>query len=157
MTTVTLEVIEARQNELAELIAKFKAEAAAPIGPVLFLVPEAQIELQPGERYAGAVLGDDGKVSHHLVLLPPHPEERMTWANAIEWARGVGGTLPTRQEQSLLFANLKGQFSGDWYWSSEQHAGDGAYAWSQGFDDGTQDSSHTSYEGRVRAVRRVTA
>jgi hypothetical protein len=115
------------------------------------------IPLTPGERYAGAIVNPDGTLSHHLVLLPNRPENRLSWPAAKAWAASVDGDLPTRREQSLLFANTKDAFEPAWYWSSEQYEGDGAYAWSQDFDYGYQSYGHTSYEGRVRAVRRVTA
>lgn len=59
MTTLTLEAIQAKQDELAELIAKFKVQTSAPTGPTTLVVPEAYIELQPGERagYIAQVTG----------------------------------------------------------------------------------------------------
>lgn len=45
---ITLEAIEAKQSELADLIAKFKKQPAA--GQVLHRFGEVEIELQPGER-----------------------------------------------------------------------------------------------------------
>ncbi|MBC2731350.1 MAG: DUF1566 domain-containing protein [Thiobacillus sp.] len=133
------------------MIAAFEAQAASP-----YHFPEATIELAPGEHYAGIVLGKDGKASYHLVLLPHTPDERLTWNAAVEWAKITGGNLPTRREQSLLFANLKEEFEGDWYWSGEQHAATSGSAWSQSFVNGGQDYYYKSYEGRARAVRRLT-
>ena len=119
-------------------------------------VAAATIELQDGEHYAGLILNADGTPSHHLVLLP-EADKRMPWRAAVEHAKDQGGTLPTRQEQALLFANLKAQFQPAWYWSSDEYADDGSYAWGQYFDYGHQFSYHKSYEGRCRAVRRLTA
>ena len=124
--------------------------------PKLLIVPEASIELQPGERYAGVLLDDVGLVSHHLVLLPGDAA-KITWPDACTWAAKAGGELPTRREQSLLFANLKGEFQPRWYWSGEAYEHDGSYAWDQVFSGGSQGYDHKSYEGRARAVRRVTA
>jgi hypothetical protein len=42
-----------------------------------------------------------------------------------------------------------------WYWSSTQHEAYPDHAWIQYFVDGFQYSSHLSYAGRVRAVRRL--
>jgi hypothetical protein len=109
-------------------------------------------ELQEGERYAGVILNEDGTLSHHLILLPKQPTERLTWNEAVVWAQVE---LPTRQEQSLLFANCKGAFEPAWYWSSEQYASNAYYAWYQFFGNGTQDYDGKGYKGRVRAVRRV--
>ena len=60
-----------------------------------------------------------------------------------------------RREQSLLYANLKSEFEEAWYWSCEEHASDGSYAWGQSFYFGSQSITHKSYEGRARAVRRL--
>ena len=113
------------------------------------------IELQAGERYAGVLLHEDGTPSHHVVLLPGAAEE-VTWQAAKDWAADAGGELPTRREQALLFANAKTAFEEKWYWSGEEHE-DGSYAWFQSFSYGYQGSNRKSYEGRARAVRRVTA
>jgi hypothetical protein len=110
--------------------------------------------LNPGERRAGIALDATGKATHHLILLPQMPAGRLDWDDAMAWAEKAGGTLPTRQEQALLFANCKDAFEPAWYWSSEQYAGDASGAWTQHFDDGYQDTSDKGYKGRVRAVRR---
>ena len=126
--------------------------------PQTLIIREASIELQPGERYAGLVIEAVGVgfVAHHLVLLPAKPDA-MNWAAATEWAATQGGTLPTRQEQALLYANLKAEFEPDWYWSSESYAPNDAYAWFQGFGYGYQGGNRKSYEAQARAVRRLTA
>jgi len=66
-----------------------------------------------------------------------------------------GGELPTRREQSLLYANCKSQFKGEWYWSGEQHAADSYGAWGQLFGNGDQIYGSKSFEARARAVRRL--
>ena len=110
--------------------------------------------LAAGELYAGVILGKDGEPDHHLILLPGAAED-LTWEQAKEWAASVGGELPTRREQSLLFANLKEHFEGAWYWSGEQYAGDSGYAWGQYFGDGGQYNYRKGNEFRARAVRRL--
>lgn len=145
---ITLAHVKAVQAHLAELIEKPQASASTTYG-----IPQAFIELAPGERYAGIVLDGAGEPKHHLVLLPGDAES-ITWPDALEWAKKAGGELPTRQEQALLFANLKGEFQATWYWSSQAHETDGSYAWGQGFGNGNQGSSRKSYEARARAVRR---
>jgi hypothetical protein len=152
MSNVTLQQIEAKHAEIAALIDKFKQQKAAE----WLVLPERSIMLLPGELYAGIMLGDDGKPSHHLVLMPDRAES-VTWDQAVEFAKRVGGELPSRREQSLLFANLKDQFEAAWYWSGEQHESDGSFAWYQYFIDGNQYSNHKSYEGRAVAVRRFPA
>jgi hypothetical protein len=146
---VTIEQIEAEHRRLAELIANLKANT-----PKLLTIPLTHIELQPGEHYAGLLLDDQGAPLHHVVLVPGEAED-VSWDDAMSWARTTGGELPTRREQSLLFANLKSHFREAWYWSGEQHAESASRAWFQGFNDGTQLIDDKSYEARARAVRRL--
>ncbi|MBW7901233.1 MAG: DUF1566 domain-containing protein [Rhodocyclaceae bacterium] len=110
--------------------------------------------LSPGEEYAGLILGKNGEQDYHLILLPGEAE-KVTWPKASEWAGKAGGELPTRREQSLLFANLKEHFKAAWYWSCEQLASDAGFAWDQYFLNGGQGDHHESVEGRARAVRRL--
>jgi hypothetical protein len=112
-------------------------------------------ELAKGERYAGVLLTDDGTPSHHLVLLPGKSTKDLNWEDAKAWAKKQGGELPTRREQSLLMANAKQHIEGRWHWSSEQHAGDSAFAWYQTFSNGYQVINRKDYKLRARAVRRV--
>ena len=110
--------------------------------------------LATGERYAGIALDATGKPTHHVVLLPEQPAERLSWDDAIAWAASIGAELPTRQEAALLFANAKDAFEPAWHWTSEQYAGYASGAWGQNFDVGGQDNGVKGYKGRVRAVRR---
>lgn len=110
-------------------------------------------ELAEGERYAGLILDENGKPAHHVVLLAG--DTSATWKKAVEWAKKQGGELPSRCEQALLFANCKDAFQERWYWSGEQHAEHGDYAWNQTFDDGYQSFSYVTLRLRARAVRRV--
>jgi hypothetical protein len=108
-------------------------------------------QLREGELYAGVILGKDGAPDQHIALLPG--ETRGTWEQANEWAASVGGELPTRREQSLLFANLQEEFEDAWYWSGEQYGSHNA--WLQYFVNGSQDYyDFRDYSGRARAVRR---
>jgi hypothetical protein len=148
MSSITLEQILAKQTELATMIEAIKSAPATTI-----TCPAVHIELAPGEHYAGLVLDATGQPAHHLVLLPGEAEST-TWQDAMDWAAKQEANLPTRQEQALLYANLKGQFSTEWYWSSEQYAA--SSAWDQYFNNGYQFSSSKSHEGRARAVRRLS-
>ena len=152
MTTITIDDVLAAQAKLNTMITALQASAQAQV----LIVHEATIDLQPGETYAGLVLNADGLASHHLVLLPGDADD-VNWQAAIDWATSIGGELPTRQEQALLYANRNGDFQAAWYWSAETHKDDGSFAWSQNFTSGDQYDFHKSYEGRARAVRRVTA
>lgn len=156
MSTTTLEQIKATHAKLAEQIAALERTTNHAAQAVTLVLPQAHIELQPGERYAGAIVDDAGAISHHLILLPGSIDTA-NWQAATAWAQAQGGTLPNRREQALLYANLKAEFQPTWYWSCEVHKDDGAYAWYQDFDDGGQYYSHSSYEGCARAVRRFTA
>lgn len=108
-------------------------------------------ELNPGEVNAGLLM-QDGLPQHWVILLPGDAED-INFADAIAWAKGQGGALPTRAEQSLLFANCRAHFQQDWYWSGEEYSAGGA--WYQDFNTGDQDDCHESYELRARAIRRV--
>lgn len=150
MSTITLDEIQARQTELAALIEQYRTQTSQR----QIEVPGTTIVLQAGEHYAGSTLEADGLVKHDIVLLAARPDLRMTWQDAMEWAASVGGQLPDRQEQALLFANCKQHLQGEWHWSSEEHE-NASYAWSCYFHDGDQSHDHKSYEGCAVAVRRV--
>ncbi|MDR8394985.1 DUF1566 domain-containing protein [Paraburkholderia sp. USG1] len=147
--TITLEAIEAQQSRIAEMIAAFKTQPRASE----YRIDAATIPLAPGERFAGPVLSDDGTPMHYLILLPGEAEE-VDFQAANEWAGERGATLPTRQEQALLYANLKAEFESSWYWSGETHENDSGWAWCTGFSYGIQDSYDKYDELRARAVRR---
>lgn len=109
--------------------------------------------LNEGEIYVGAIIAPDG-TGHRVILLPGDVKDK-DWDAAMEWAKSIGGDLPDRTEQALLFAHSKDQFKTEWYWSNTQHASYSICAWSQDFDDGNQSDDFKTYEGRARAVRRV--
>jgi hypothetical protein len=104
--------------------------------------------------YAGIARGDDTMDDHIVEVLAETPN-KMTWDAAKAWVESIGGTLPTRKEQALLFANVPELFEKEWYWSCEQYAGNDAYAWCQGFGNGGQYGTRENYELRARAVRRL--
>ena len=149
MSTVTLEAVKTKQTELAAMIAALEANAKR-----LVVFPCAEIQLNEGEHYAGIITGKDGEPGHHLILLPEEIE-KSGWDIAIKWAKNGIGQLPTRREQALLYANLKGQFQPSWYWSCEQHASHSDYVWVQHLNVGHQYVSLKSAEWLARAVRRL--
>lgn len=110
-------------------------------------------ELNPGEIYAGAI-GDTAGNLHHVILLFGD-NDAATWQHQKEWAASIGGELPTRLEQALLWQNCREHFKKDWYWSVEEHASEAGWAWFQGFDYGSQDGSNQFGQLRARAVRRL--
>lgn len=144
-----LDKIHQRLDEVTKLCTK---EAAPKPEPTVYALPAAEITLQPGEHYAGLVLDATGKPSHHLVLLAG-AAKGLTWVEANAWAEEHGGQLPTRQEQALLFANLKREFESAYYWSGEKSSS--GSAWLQTFDGGGQGYDYLSHRLRVRAVRRI--
>jgi hypothetical protein len=118
-----------------------------------------QLQIPPlaeGEVYVGAIGDSKGDV-YHVVLLPGD-NKRATWADQLEWAKSIGGDLPNRVEQAMLFANCRDQFEQDAYWSNtpDTDPGYSGWAWSQDFVYGTQSTSHEGNELRARAVRRLS-
>jgi len=110
--------------------------------------------IKEGEQYAGIILGKNGEQNYHLILLSGEIEDA-NWQKSTDWAKSIGGELPTRREQALLYANLKEQFKDKWYWSCEQHAADPDFAWMQFFGYGNQLDFPKSNDYRARAVRRL--
>lgn len=153
MTAVTIELIQAKQTELAALIAQLQAKPVQ--ASTTIYIEEETFDLAPGEHYAGAVLDANGEHMHHLVLMAARPDAEVTWKDALEWAEQAGGALPTRQEQALLFANCKPHLQPRWHWSCEEHEEDASYAWSCYFSNGRQYGYLKSYVGSAVAVRLI--
>ena len=110
--------------------------------------------LKKGEVYAGLILGKNGDPDQHIILMPGQATD-INFKDAEAWAKKQGGSLPTRREQSLLFANCKEEFEQRGYWSCETYSADPAYAWFQYFGNGSQTDFLNSNELRARAVRRL--
>jgi hypothetical protein len=147
--TITLEQIAADHVRIGAMIEAFKKQPQS----TEYRVAAVTIPLAAGERVAGAILNDDGTLSHYVILLPGEAES-VNWQDAVAWATERGGELPTRREQSLLFANLKDGFESAWYWSGERHEENSGWAWYQSFGYGGQNGGAQRYEFRARAVRR---
>ena len=114
-----------------------------------------QLQLPPlaeGEIYVGAI-GDAAGNLHHVILLPGDNDDA-THEAQLEWAKSIGGDLPTRIEQAMLWANHRDQFKKDWYWSNEILHAESGWAWCQHLY-GYQYDYRRSYELRARAVRRL--
>lgn len=109
-----------------------------------------------GATVMGVMAGENGQPDYLLLDLGVEPAKDLTWQEALDWAKSVGGELPTRREQAMLFANRReGQYKPRWYWSCEPYAGVERYAWVQGFGYGGQGGNRKDGRGRARAVRRV--
>jgi len=109
--------------------------------------------LADGETYVGAIVKADG-TGHRIVLLPGD-NNAASWQAQMEWAKSIGGNLPSRIEQAMLFAYHHDAFKPTWYWSNEQRAAYSDYAWYQNFLNGLQIYDSTYGKLRARAVRRV--
>jgi hypothetical protein len=109
-------------------------------------------ELNEGEIYVGAIIAPDG-TGHHVILLDGDHDDS-DWDASMAWAKSIGGDLPDRVEQALLFKHLADRFKQSWYWSNTQHSGTSDSAWYQYFNYGNQGYSSKYYELRARAVRR---
>lgn len=110
-------------------------------------------ELNEGEIYAGAIINKDG-VGHHVILLAGDKDDG-PWQEAMDWAKNLGGDLPNRVEQALLFDGCKAEFKEDWYWSNTTHKNNAEWAWCQDFGNGYQVTTHKGRKLRARAVRRL--
>ena len=115
-----------------------------------------QLQLPPlaeGEIYVGAI-GDTAGDVYHVILLPVDNDDD-TWQTQMDWAKSIGGDLPTRVEQAMLWANHRDQFQKYWYWSNETHHSESGWAWCQHFGYGGQHYGLKDTELRARAVRRL--
>lgn len=129
---------------------KTKAPAAATIP-----LPRIHSTYAGGE-VMGVVMGENGQPDYLLIDLGVEPKNNVTWGEAKTWAASVGGDLPTRREQAVMFGNrLEGQYKPRWYWSGEAHASEPSWAWVQYFFNGTQYDGRKANRTRARAVRRV--
>ena len=108
--------------------------------------------LADGEIYVGSI-GDAAGNMHHVILLPGDNDDA-DWNSQKKWAASIGGDLPNRIEQSMLWASHRDQFKEDWYWSNEPNASYAGYAWYQHFGDGDQ-GLYQPAQLRARAVRRL--
>ena len=111
-------------------------------------------QLKKGELYVGGTIDAGGKITHTILL--PGDKADVNWKVALAWAKSVGGDLPNRIEQAMLWAHHAGKFQKRYYWSNEQCADASGYAWGQGFFSGVQSYWHEGRKGMARAVRRVT-
>ena len=110
-------------------------------------------KLADGEIYVGTI-GDALGNLHHVILLPGDNDDA-THEAQIEWAKSIGGDLPSRIEQAMLWANHRDLFQKDWYWSNETHHAESGWAWNQNFLNGIQYYDTRNTELRARAVRRL--
>ena len=101
--------------------------------------------------FAGVITQSNG--AHFAVVLLPDRGSKLTWKKAMNWAKKLGGELPTRPAAAMLFANAKASLPRGWYWTNE--AADASYAWSCYFGTGHHYGHLKSYEGSAVAVRLI--
>ena len=106
--------------------------------------------LNEGEIHIAALTDANGEL-YHLILLSGDNDDA-THAAQLGWAKSIGGDLPSRVEQALLWERARDQFKKDWYWSNETESG---WAWYQDFRNGYQGYDSKYHKLRARAVRRL--
>jgi len=147
MTEATLELVQAKQAELAALIDALTRK------PQALQLPAAVIQLTGDEWYAGAVLNEDGTIKHHLVAVTH--TTGLDFDEAQEWAKDRGLSAPTKQEARLIVAHRYNRLADlSWFWTCEPHS-ESSYAWFCHLYHGTVYYRHRSASGGAVAVRRV--
>ena len=111
-------------------------------------------DLKKGELYVGGTIDAGGKVTHTILL--PGEKADANWKDALAWAKSVGGDLPNRIEQAMLWAHHADKFQKRYYWSNETYAAGSDSAWFQSFYYGYQSFWLKGFKAMARAVRRVT-
>jgi hypothetical protein len=148
--SITLQDIESKQDELLALIASFKQQSQT----TTLRIPAIELELQPGEWYAGAVLNEDGSVKHHTIVAKVSADGN-DFDAAQDMAADAGLSAPTFQEARLIVAHRYGRLAGmSWFWLAEPHS-NSAYAWYCYLGSGNVNYNHRSAGGGALAVRRV--
>ena len=100
----------------------------------------------------GEIYGEKGKYA--LYLSPKETEKKfITWYEAVDYCKSLGGELPTLGELEYLYDNHKEEFQRTYYWSSSQGS---TYSWLMVFRNGDRIGSAKTNRHRVRAVRRVS-
>ncbi|WP_419692207.1 DUF1566 domain-containing protein [Burkholderia gladioli] len=118
-----------------------------------------QIQLPPlaeGEIYLCGFVNAAGDVTHTILL--PGDNADASWQAQLDWAKSVGGDLPTRAELVIAYEQHRDQFQAEAYWSNtpDTDPGYSGWAWYQVFGNGYQDDGPQYYEFRARAVRRLS-
>ncbi|HDR9036082.1 TPA: DUF1566 domain-containing protein [Burkholderia vietnamiensis] len=118
-----------------------------------------QIQIPPaadGEIYLGSFVDKNGDVTHTYLL--PGDNDRATWREQMEWAKSIGGDLPTRAELLMAYEQHRDLFQKAVYWSNSPDDDPDYAGWAccQHFGHGDQGGTPQSYELRARAVRRLS-
>ena len=112
-----------------------------------------------GGIFAGLMRGRDGEKDYALILGPALKSGTFDEVSKKAAAAKADGhkdfRLPFRNEQSLLYANLKDKFKPAWYWSCERRPGGEDFAYAQIFGNGSQLKWDVDYDSLGVAVRVV--
>lgn len=127
--------------------------SAKPVRKELKAIIAMMPKIAANEVNAGLIMGKHGAPSHWLIDV--NAEQEGSFAESLEFAKKNNLDLPTRREQSLLFANAADRFQKRWYWSKEEYAGLSDSAWVQDFGYGGQGYDRKGTRGLARLVRRV--
>jgi hypothetical protein len=114
-----------------------------------------QVQIPPlaeGEIYLCGIVDANGDVTHTILL--PGDNDDASQETQFAWAQSLGGDLPNRIEQAVMFAKFRDRFQRDAYWSNESCDWNASYAWCQDFDSGPQHYGPKSAALRAVAVRR---
>lgn len=149
MSAPTLAILQAEFKALGQRLSAFEVQSKASASfPVTVEYPD----LNEGERFLSAVIRADGR-KEITILLPGSFQGN--WQASLDWAKSIGGDLPTRVEQALLYADMREEFEESYYWSNEAHETNDACAWTQLFGYGYQSYDRKGDYNRARAVRRL--
>ncbi|MCW3641810.1 DUF1566 domain-containing protein [Burkholderia cenocepacia] len=112
--------------------------------------------LAEGEIYLAGFIDANGDVTHTILL--PGDNDRATWQEQMDWAKSIGGDLPTRAELVIAYEQHRNLFKKAAYWSNQPDTDPGysGWAWYQHFSYGYPDFHHQTSELRARAVRRLS-
>jgi hypothetical protein len=118
-----------------------------------------QIQLPPlaeGEIYLCGFVNANGDVEHTILL--PGDNDSATWQQQMDWAKSIGGDLPTRAELVIAYEQHRDQFQEAAYWSNTPDTDPdcSGWAWCQDFGYGLQYGDLQCYRLRARAVRRLS-
>jgi len=118
-----------------------------------------KIHQKEGELYVGLMLDRKNGRDYHLFLMPNQIDtrrlsRRCAWQVAMDWAKSLGGDLPSSTEQALLMANAPEEFEKQCFWSSTVAENSPGLAWVRDFTNGARYCYSKLDIYRARAVRR---
>jgi hypothetical protein len=114
-----------------------------------------QIQIPPlaeGETYIGSIGNAAGELVH--ITLLPGDNKGASQKAQLKWAKSIGGDLPNRIEQAMLFAHFPDLFKKEAYWSNQECEWDSGCAWCQSFSSGVQYGNTKGAALRAVAIRR---